>query len=795
MEGRNFALNICRLARPCQSRRQDFAQATLSSNHPLKRMSQPCPDYRAFFRILGVPRPAWAGGNGTPSDLDPFFDVRKLGMLSAIGTTHTVAVNPYENPAQLKPLADWRRMDQTVFANKIGSLGSTIHFIRPSLFFNRHFELGGHVIVEANSTQSGSYPRFWIYHFFDTRKGMNRIIAQVIVETFLVSNILIIFLSEQSEPLFYNAISSPNAVLGIILKCLENWQTYFLSLVITLIMVGVTITFTLTQKRKTATGLLKYLRDFSVPVIEEVMISYSWESGVTETARGIARCLIASGLGCWIDFIKLTTGDKTAQTTRTIAHHARFVVIILTEKYVSSTACFIEILEALSAPKPHERVIVYVPERKHSYFHRVSKLSRQLKSHGIQVLEHLPELVTALNSRIVEGTEDSHLLWWQKYVSNSSGMPHEAIVPEKTQAPRLLPFRLFGHILPYGKGMINISNIWIRGDCSDSGTKALSFPWMFLFYALMDGCIIFDILIPKRSFDSSMKMSINNAPTWVRVRVGFQIYLLIMTMVLKALIGFSVFDNRTRMHRSLRPLLSVSNFEAKRDEGHLGEGELIRRLTRALSQASSYSGVSNVAYESLARSPMPLVKVAIFDFDTQNTVATNLKKFLGNLGFYSKEDQLEWLKLPAKEFTGHESVIFIPIFVFGVGTRDTALIKHHGHVFEVAEEEFMAARQLDYFKWLLKWKMLKVENCVLIVANSKEPKADVLKGLFSPPVNPDDLCISDYLFLIEKSFTDHSFASEIILQTGLRVKNALKQFGEMKAALRDESHENHPSPI
>ena len=81
-------------------------------------------------------------------------------------------------------------------------------------------------------------------------------------------------------------------------KFVKGLSDFSLSILVGTILLFVYITG---YRAAPAPGLLRYLRQVGAPRIEEVMISYSWEAGVSENARGLAQGLMKSGLGVWID--------------------------------------------------------------------------------------------------------------------------------------------------------------------------------------------------------------------------------------------------------------------------------------------------------------------------------------------------------------------------------------------------------------------------------------------------------------------------------------------------------------
>ncbi|KAJ3048622.1 hypothetical protein HDU99_009116, partial [Rhizoclosmatium hyalinum] len=212
------------------------------------------------------------------------------------------------------------------------------------------------------------------------------------------------------------------------------------------------------------------------------MISYSWEAGVSENARGLAQGLMKSGLGVWIDVMKLEVSDDTAKITRTAAAHTRFVVVFLTEKYLGSAACFIEFTEAINSHNSKDRVIVFVPPKSGNTdkfqgpgIDRVGNVCAQLESKGFVVLYNFAELITCMNRLVIHSNHESHLHWWKNYVGIASGIPYEAIAPSPKQAKALqrYNFNIFGAV---PRKTVKISNIWLHPNLRSTGTRAASLP-------------------------------------------------------------------------------------------------------------------------------------------------------------------------------------------------------------------------------------------------------------------------------------------------------------------------------
>ncbi|KAI8621463.1 hypothetical protein BC830DRAFT_1094101 [Chytriomyces sp. MP71] len=498
------------------------------------------------------------------------------------------------------------------------------------------------------------------------------------------------------------------------------------------------------------------------------MISYSWEKGVSETAHGVARALTKSGIGCWIDVMKLGVSDDTAQITRTVAAHARFVVIFLTDKYISSPACFIEFLEAVNAPGAKERVIVYLPSR-HNVSERVLRLSAQLEKKGILILTDEHELIVCLNDVIIHSNHDSHLYWWQNYVGTVAGIPFDAITPSRTQAGRLKRYTFFGWT-PWKA--VSISNIWLDSSLRKMGTNGASFPvaggiglLSFLLTILMMSVVLRDsmailsvLLYQTYNVDYGMpRIESPVATNILFVNLALQGLVLILLVFIMSL--SDSFDNRYRMHQSLRPLLASFNIRQQLDV-----------------DTSSKKKTTNDAFRRMlgtynALSSLPKIKVLIYDFGTNNQVAKTLHDFLSHLDLTPSE----LVDFEQDDFGTGLFEVFVPVFVFGSPT---------GRPLEVAS-------QVTKFGEILRRCGLRMQDCVLIAADPQEKREVV--GLFDCTfmLHGREVLMSKFLILVESFYQSHEFASEVIFHIGLRVKGALERITQQSVqnvAARNEQH-------
>ncbi|KAJ3140471.1 hypothetical protein HK100_009379 [Physocladia obscura] len=772
------------------------------------------PDYASFFSILGV-------SQTDRSDAEKFFDLDKLGWGQTTGRS-TPAVDPWA------PLSDEHRrppvlaladLSKTSYDNKIASLGSIIQWFNLKTFTKKHYELGNCLVVQAQTQtkeKTGKkFSKMFIYQRFDTFSGLIQgVVATVLVTIcFLLVAAHLIGTIQYPNPDPYTQDVTPKITLiqGIVGEILATISNFYISIAAALLLV--VYTYALFSRSKPQPGLLKYLRQVGLPQIEEVMISYSWEVGISENARGLAHVLYKSGLRAWIDVLKLETADNTANTTRTVAKHTRFVVIYLTEQYLQSPACFIEFLEALSAPNPTQRLIVFAPKislktksRGSEEASRVKNVAERLLKAGILVLDDHNDFIQCINDLIIHSSHQSHLFWWQNYKTEAAGIPYEAIVPTKRQAPQLKRWnlRIFGELV--GRNPVQISNIWLRSSLRKTGTRASSIPWLGLLNAGIFIMILADLSLGVTPFlidlwysavdssvDSVMKTKSVAASiitpvshiSQVWFEVCCQIAILGMMLAISSLSGNVLFDNRSHMTVNLHPLIASFNFRQRKFKKYDTEArKRMRILERLQSRRKKIEhqqifdkkrALHQIITAHTEISALPRVKVLVYDFGTSNEVASTLKTFLGNIDMLPETNPD--FSHPNFNF-GHSTSgfeIYVPVFIFGANT---------------AEE---VAKQVQEYGRILEASKLSLQDCVIVAAHPTNGKKEV-QGLFQSKFTlrningeAEQVNIGQFLILVETFYVHNEFASEVIFHIGLRVNNALKRI--TRASLQEDLEE------
>ncbi|KAI8621451.1 hypothetical protein BC830DRAFT_1094047 [Chytriomyces sp. MP71] len=711
------------------------------------------PDYSQFFKILGLRDP---NDGGWVADLTPFWYADKLGWIrSSDGSQRKTqpAVNPYcplSNADNRPPLLSVKELPLATFGNKVHSLGLSVPFFK-MLRSSRH-KLGSALIAFHKG-------KMHVYSRFSSLPEL--ILGFSVFILGLVMALVIWFGMFTADPgLVFAEPHSLQVIMTPIRRFTGAIENYGVSLLVGLLLL---VIYFNSQKQKPEIGLLKYLRQVGAPTVEEVMISYSWEKGISETAHGVARCLIKSGIGCWIDVMKLGVSDDTAQITRTVAAHARFVVIFLTDKYLGSPACFIEFLEAVTAPNAKDRVIVYLPPNT-NITQCLNNLCNQLESQDILILRNEHQLVRCLNEVIIHSNHESHLVWWQKYVGSVAGIPFEAIPPSSRQAPHLRRYNFFGWT-PFKA--ISVSNIWVDSSLRKTGRHGASLP-----IAGGMGFLAFILTLLLLSVALRDALTILSMNVWASYNIDYglpgtsemsiDIFIPIVNLALQCLVLVLLvfimslsdsFDNRYRMHPSLRPLIASFNIRQHQSRLFKNSKAADNKLQYFLDYHQSFSSSK--------------VKVLIYDFGTNNQVANTLNEFLSNLDLTPAEE----FDYGKGDFGMSANEVFVPVFLFGASS---------GHPEELAA-------QVTKFGQIVKHCGLKMQDCVLIAADPREKQE--VKGLFDCAFTLDEkeVLMSKFLILVEHFYKNHEFAAEVLFHIGLRVKGALERISQ-QSAKKEESH-------
>ncbi|KAJ3127414.1 hypothetical protein HK098_006403 [Nowakowskiella sp. JEL0407] len=262
-------------------------------------------------------------------------------------------------------------------------------------------------------------------------------------------------------------------------------------------------------------GMLKLLRSIGEPKIPEIMFSYNW-GFQKESIRTLAHSMWNSGIGVWIDYIKLISGDKLPQDIRRAANEVNLVVVFLTPLYLSSGNCCIEFEEAIKQPgKLHVHVLKWddtVREALRFLINDVKLPLSHVTSHPdansmskeapfvyedsdtdryIQKLEKQGlgwrELTGILHNYSKKDGDSWDFSWWLMNTQTGGGIPESAPCPRKVQKWNLRPFYPLTKLptiydITHSRGAVKVGNVYLSEDCRKSGNDGSALPWrMFLF--------------------------------------------------------------------------------------------------------------------------------------------------------------------------------------------------------------------------------------------------------------------------------------------------------------------------
>ncbi|KAJ1561498.1 hypothetical protein HK096_004508 [Nowakowskiella sp. JEL0078] len=281
-------------------------------------------------------------------------------------------------------------------------------------------------------------------------------------------------------------------------------------------------------------GMLKLLRALGEPRVPEIMFSYSW-SAHPESIRTLAHSIWDSGIGVWIDVIKLVSGDTIVEDIQRAAKETNLVQIFLTPEYLTSRNCNIEFLEAVKFPgKLHVHVLKWdskvvdalrflVNDAKLAHFrftaHPLKEKSNLFNSLNLsdptdQFIAKLQkgskgwrELISKYHAYITGDGDIWDFGWWIMNAPSGGGIPDNCAIPRTEKV---------------SKRAVKIGNIFLDDNCRRTGKRASAFPWMIILFLLAVVLPLVDVYYYTKSNNvllSSGKYcskSLNLSKDWVR---------------------------------------------------------------------------------------------------------------------------------------------------------------------------------------------------------------------------------------------------------------------------------------
>ncbi|KAJ3119687.1 hypothetical protein HK098_005233 [Nowakowskiella sp. JEL0407] len=282
-------------------------------------------------------------------------------------------------------------------------------------------------------------------------------------------------------------------------------------------------------------GMLKLLRSIGEPRIPEIMFSYNW-GFQKDSIRTLAHALWNTGIGVWIDYIKLISGDKLPQDIRRAAKEVNLIVVFLTPLYLSSGNCCIEFEEAIKQPgKLHIHVLkwdetvlqasrfliddIKVPYcnitshsggREGGFFKNLMKSGKSYVYSDSQTDRFIQKLETQGNGWM----EFSYVLhnyskkdgdtwdfsWWLMNANSGGGIPDNAPLPAKVHKWNLRPFfpptklpTLYD--IRHQNQAVNVGNVYLSEDCRKTGANGSVIPWKLFLFTLIGLFPLLDIYL------------------------------------------------------------------------------------------------------------------------------------------------------------------------------------------------------------------------------------------------------------------------------------------------------------
>jgi len=228
---------------------------------------------------------------------------------------------------------------------------------------------------------------------------------------------------------------------------------------------------------------MPFLRSMGVPEVEEYMFYYSWSKNA-EDVRTLAKAVMNNGVGVWLDVIKLSSGDAIRPVVRTMMNRCYRSVVFLSNPYIKSPNCCVEIQEAIRNPnKMTVCVLEPLPQGVMNYLAFLAKDHPHFK-----LCQGIDELLPILDDEVNDDEDQRAYKWWKKQNITISGVP-EHVVPQDP-IPRF-SLNIFRMRTP--KNSLFVGPLFIAGDCSETGTFFCP-PWLLIMALIGMGFCCIDFL-------------------------------------------------------------------------------------------------------------------------------------------------------------------------------------------------------------------------------------------------------------------------------------------------------------
>ncbi|KAJ1558885.1 hypothetical protein HK096_009885 [Nowakowskiella sp. JEL0078] len=237
------------------------------------------------------------------------------------------------------------------------------------------------------------------------------------------------------------------------------------------------------------------------------MFSYNW-SVKSESIRTLAHCIWNSGIGVWIDSLKLISGDSIVDDIKRAVRETNMVQIFLTPEYLESRNCNIEFMEAIKFPgKLHVHVLQWDGSSSNKIRDALRYLLNDIKLSQFRITAHSSKksqeldmdnetdvfiahlskkgkgwesLVPKYHAYVTGNGDIWDFGWWINNATSGGGVPGSTFIPRKIETWNLRIFNPFG-LQKVSRNAVKIGNIFLNEDCQHSGNKASAFPWVVFF--------------------------------------------------------------------------------------------------------------------------------------------------------------------------------------------------------------------------------------------------------------------------------------------------------------------------
>ena len=375
---------------------------------------------------------------------------------------------------------------------------------------------------------------------------------------------------------------------------------------IIIVSISIGVMSSLFRYRWARLGNMVFCHSLGAPEIEEFMFSYSWKKDEVDI-RTLAKALWNTGVGCWIDHVKLTPSDEIRSVVRSVVKNVRYCVVFMSKAYVTSPNCCVELAEAVAHPE--KMWLVYLEDMDPKLVEYFKCLNPSFTCNGID------ELILKLAEELENPNDEEALNWWRSQRISVNKTTNE-ITPTSDPNWNIIPrYWFWGRpILP--QNSIKVGPVYISGDCKTTGYQfqppyhftAATFALLCSFYLL------------------------NNFGSTTSTLFDIVWLITICLLCFGPFFMFSVlFDNRVFCHESLRPLLSTKAIQTgvKVDICGSPDDEIVINLRNFLSNIG-HLWDGNLAAES----KIPVIRVEVMNsleqrdrlFHTSALKRINLKR-------------------------------------------------------------------------------------------------------------------------------------------------------------------------